>query len=172
MLIPHPWHWFATLTFRPERCGPKAGMHPEAADKAFRFWVSSLNRELWGPRWAKKEHGGVVWARGQEFHKSGRIHFHAVLSAPGADLNLLARRLDWMDFWYAHFGIARIESPSSQNDVCGYVSKYVCKGGELEFSRNFGRVAVPPLGVAGDRTRELELALAAQPAFQRERRLH
>lgn len=139
------WHWFLTLTFKPEKCGPQAGMHPEAADKAFRLLISSINRSIYGPRWHKKPHGGITWARGQEFHKSGRIHFHALASAPNCDLNLLARRMDWVDWWWNHFGIARIERPSSQDDVCAYVSKYVVKDGEVDFSANYGRYQPPAL---------------------------
>lgn len=144
LLTRNPWHWFATLTFRvSHERRTSGGVHPEKADKAYRFWLANLNRELYGPRWSKKPHGGLVWARGQEFHKDGRIHFHALIAAPTDDLNRLARRLTWMDHWHSQFGIARIERPNSQGDVCSYVSKYVVKDGEVDFSRNFGRVLVP-----------------------------
>ncbi|KFN42144.1 hypothetical protein N789_14675 [Arenimonas oryziterrae DSM 21050 = YC6267] len=120
-------------------------MHPEKADKAYCLFVSHLNGALYGRNWHRKPHGGGVWARGQEFHKSGRIHFHAVLAAPQVDLNAVARRLDWMDWWFKHFGIARIERPASQDDVAAYVSKYVTKDGEVDLSRNFGRYVPPSL---------------------------
>lgn len=149
LLLRQPWHWTGTFTFAPGRESVRAGVHPESADKAFRFFVSSLNREIWGPRWAKKPHGGIIWARGQEYHKSGRIHHHAVFAGPTFDLNSEIRRLTWMDWWYRHFGIARLERPRSQNDVSGYVSKYVTKGGEVDLSANFGRYQPPSLFVAG-----------------------
>jgi hypothetical protein len=146
LLIRHPWHWFASLTFRPAHESSKVGgVHPEKADKAFRVFISSINRELYGIRWSKKPHGGLVWARGQEFHKDGRIHFHALIASPTDDLNRIARRLDWIDWWYREFGIARIERPEYQDSVCSYVSKYVVKDGEVDFSRNFGRVSVPAI---------------------------
>ena len=145
LLLRHEWHQFWTLTFRAHCESAAGGVHPEAADKAFRFFVSNINRELHGPRWAKKEHGGVVWARGQEFHRSGRIHFHAVAAHPEADLNSLMRRLSWMDFWFKHYGIARIEPPDSQGDVAGYICKYATKGGEVDLSPNFGRKQPPSL---------------------------
>lgn len=138
------WHWFVTLTFRPDHQLASGGMHPEKADKAFRVLLSKINREIYGTRWYKRPDGGLCWARGQEFHKSGRIHFHAVVAAPDADLNELTRRMRWVDYWWEEFGIARIERPSSQDHVTAYISKYVTKDGEVDFSPNFGRY-VPPV---------------------------
>lgn len=146
LLMRQSWHWFTTLTFKPKHEGPCGGVHPEKGDKAFRLLISCINRELYGPRWAK--HGkSLVWARGTELHKSGRIHFHALVACVETDLNQVpgARRLDWMDWWFREFGIARIEPPESQEDICGYVSKYVVKGGEVDMSPNFGRVRPPSL---------------------------
>jgi hypothetical protein len=137
------WHWFVTLTFKPSHTSASGGVHPEKADKAFRVLVSKINRELYGTRWYKRPDGGIKWARGQEFHKDGRIHFHAVFAAPTDDLNNLTRRMRWVDWWWREFGIARIEPPQSQQDICDYVSKYVVKGGEVDFSPNFARY-VPP----------------------------
>lgn len=145
MLLRYHWAWFVTLTFRPKHESASGGIHPEKADKAFRWWASNLNRCCWGKNWHRQPHGGVVWARGQEFHKSGRIHFHAVMAAPEHDLNTLARRLDWMDVWHREYGIARIEPPKSQADISRYVSKYVVKEGEVDFSPNFGRYVPPAL---------------------------
>ncbi len=142
------WHWFSTLTFKPAREGRRhGGVHPEAAGKSFGLLVSDLNTELYGKRWreVKRAEGGVVWACGTEFHRDGRIHFHSLLACPHCDLNVVARRLSWMDWWRDRFGFARIEQPASNEDVCGYVSKYVSKGGEVDFSRNFGATRPPPL---------------------------
>lgn len=154
LLEREPWHWFATLTFSPsktvmdrytrkprvvDRFHPLRGMHVEAADKAWRWWVARVNEELYGKRWMRKPHGGVVWARGQEFHKSGRVHFHGVLAAPDCDLNAVASRYRFHELWYREFGRNQIERPRDQDDVVGYVSKYVTKDGEVDFSLNFGR---------------------------------
>lgn len=153
----YPAHVFATLTFRREkfytdstgkvqainRTGSNGSMHPEAADKAFRFFISNINRELYGRDWSKRWHGGLQWARGQEFHKDGRLHFHALLSAPTGDLNHLISRYHWHEWWYREFGRNQIEQPRSQRDVAQYVSKYVSKGGDVDFSKNFGKW-VPP----------------------------
>lgn len=141
LIAREPWHWFVTLTFKPDMAGPRGGIHPERADKAFRLLVSSINRSISGPRWHLNHKKALIWARGQEFHKDGRIHFHALFSSGIDDLNLLSRRLSWMDWWHERFGIARIERPTSQGDVCGYVSKYVAKDGEVDVSPNFQKVA-------------------------------
>lgn len=138
-----PWQWFCTLTFRPHLAGRTGGVHPESADKAFRFFISSINRELYGANWSKRHHGGLQWVRGTELHKDGRLHFHAVVSAHGADINSLASRYAWHEFWYKHFGRNQIEEPRSQDEICGYVAKYVTKDGVIDFSKNFG-AWVPP----------------------------
>lgn len=140
-----PWQQFWTLTFRISKQGRNGGMHGEAADKAFRYFVSCLNREIYGPKWSTRWHGGIQWARGQEFHRDGRLHFHAVAAAPTDDLNKLASRYEWHEFWYREFGRNRIEAPRSQADITGYVSKYVTKGGEVDFSKNFGAWMPPPI---------------------------
>jgi hypothetical protein len=160
LLAREPWHWFATLTFSPtkrvfDRCSgkqrvvdrfhPIRGMHLEAADKAFRWWLRQINENLYGKRWMRSPGGGLVWARGQEFHKSGRVHFHAVLAAPDGDLNKLASRYHWHELWFKEFGRNQIERPRDQDEVVGYVSKYVAKDGEVDFSQNFGKQHPPRL---------------------------
>jgi hypothetical protein len=115
------WDWFCTLTFRGE-------VHPEAADKRFRVWVSKINRALYGPRWWK--HGqGVRWVRALETQRRGVIHYHALLGGGGLDE---LRRLTWMDEWNDLAGYARIEPPADGAAVRGYCAKYVSKGGELD----------------------------------------
>jgi hypothetical protein len=145
MLKREPWQWFATLTFRPDHERPSGGVHIEKADKAFRYFLRCLNESLYGKRWMRTQHGGIIWARGQEFHKNGRPHFHAVLAAPDRDLNTSASRYSWHEFWYREWGRNQIEQPRNQDEICGYVSKYVAKDGEVDFSHNFGTVKPPAL---------------------------
>jgi len=54
------------------------------------------------------------------------------------DLNTLARRLTWMDYWNELAGFARIEAIRSNESALRYVTKYVIKDGEIEFSKNLG----------------------------------
>lgn len=159
VLCRYPAHAFCTFTFRPTkrftdkytgqlrevaRIAAGGGMHPEAAQKGFRFFVSNINRELYGNSWGKRWHKGLQWALGQEFHKDGRLHFHALISAPTGDLWELIRVSSWHRWWLHEFGFNRIERPRSQADVADYVSKYVAKDGEVDFSQNFG-AWVPPV---------------------------
>jgi len=139
------WQQFWTLTFRVEHSSATGGVHPEKADKAFRYFVSCINRSIYGPKWNTKWHRGIQWARGQEFHRDGRLHFHAVAAAPTDDLNRLMSRYEWHECWYKDFGRNRIEAPRSQADITGYVSKYVTKGGAVDLSRNFGSWEPPPI---------------------------
>lgn len=147
LLAREPWHWFATLTFRREHERASGGLHPEKADKAFRFFIRCLDDQLYGNQrdTRRRDRNSIVWARGQEFHKDGKVHFHAILAAPDRDLNASASRYYWHEWWYREFGRNQIETPRSQDDVLGYVSKYVTKDGEVDFSHNFGQARPPRL---------------------------
>ena len=129
-LSAYKFQWFATLTF-------ETNVHPEAALKRWRFFTNQLNRALYGRRWQKKEHGGIYWILGIEYQKRGVIHFHALMGAIN-DLNEIASRLSWMDYWNELAGFARIEAIRSNEAALRYVTKYVVKGGDIEFSRNLG----------------------------------
>jgi hypothetical protein len=137
LLERYQWQWFVTLTFR-------EAIHPEAADKLFRVWISKLNRHLYGVKWYKKQDQGVYWVRALELQKRGVIHFHALL-ADVKDLNHSALRFYWKNEWYKLGGIAHIEEPASVEHCSRYVSKYVAKEGELECSpnlRSYARIDV------------------------------
>lgn len=133
-LSQYRWDWFTSQTFR-------LSTHPEAADKLFRVWISMLNRHLYGPRWHKQKKS-VYWVRALEWQKRGVLHFHALVSAPdrisangsSVSLNLLAKRLYWMDQWNTLAGFARIEKPDSATAVVNYCTKYILKDGDLELS--------------------------------------
>lgn len=133
-----PWQLFGTHTFRIHKAGRSGGVHPEAAHKAFRFFVSSINRELYGRDWGRRWHRGCQWAVGEELHKDGRLHLHSVISAPTGDLYRLLSFRQWHEFWRKEFGNNRLEAPRSQADVAGYLSKYVSKEGNVTLSPNFG----------------------------------
>lgn len=67
------------------------------------------------------------------------MHLHALMGDSN-DLNQMARRLTWMDRWQEMAGFARIEAVRSDDAALRYVTKYVIKDGEIEFSRNLGGV--------------------------------
>ncbi len=127
-LRPIRFQWFATFTF-------ETNVHPEAALKRFRRFTNDLNKHLFGRRWRKRQDGGVYWIVAIERHKSGVVHMHALLGATD-DLNKIARRLSWMDHWQSMAGFARIEAVNKDDAAIRYVTKYVTKDGEIEFSEN------------------------------------
>lgn len=184
LLTSYPAQLFATLTFRPQRfyrdratgkvltadrTGSNGSVHPEAADKAFRVFVSKINGSMYGRNWSKKWHGGVQWVRGSEFHRDGRLHFHALLAAPTDDIWRLTHIKSHHRWWLEEFGFNRLERPRSQRDVQDYVADYVVKDGLLDFSRNFGAWVPPRLDytAAPQQSHWLEVANAS-PALATE----
>jgi len=140
------WEWFCTLTFRDI-------VHPEAADKAFRYFTSKLNRQMYGPRWYKKAHGGIPWVRALEYQRRDVIHFHALF----ADVEGV-RRLSWMDEWNEIAGYARIEAIKDKWRVRRYVTKYCLKEGEIELG---GALSKPARALLN----QIPSRIPAQPAL-------
>jgi len=114
------WMWFCTMTFRDV-------VHPEAANKTFKYFISKLNRSLYGPRWFKRAGGGVPWCRGLEFQRRGVIHYHALLGSVQD-----ARPWVWMQKWDRLAGYSRIELIEDSWRARRYISKYVMKHGNVE----------------------------------------
>jgi hypothetical protein len=120
------WQWFVTLTFR-------YPPHPEQAKKYFMKWIHWLNRKLYGNRYYRKTKG-VFWALALEYHKSGVIHFHALLGDI-EDLNVKLSRSEARNKWFQIAGIGRVDPIDDKlNAVTNYVSKYIVKGGEIDLS--------------------------------------
>ena len=128
LLTRYQWDWFLTMTFR-------EAVHPEAADKLWRVFVSKLNRDLYGHRWYRNPDTAVYWVRALEWQKRGVLHYHA-LAGDTHSLNVQASRRWWKEVWYEIAGIARIDRVFGIDDVAAYVSKYVVKGGEIDVSRS------------------------------------
>jgi hypothetical protein len=136
MLEPYNFTWFCTFTFKDEK-------HPEAADKAFRVWINTLNRELYGKRWKNRIPGGVLWVRALEWQKRDVVHYHALVVGVPTDRDesiRLAQRYQRVWLVDLECGFARLDIiDDRQTAVHKYVSKYTSKGGEIDFSHNFGR---------------------------------
>lgn len=118
------WQWFVTLTFRDPP-------HPEAAEKKFGYWVHQINQSIYGRRYKKHHYDGINWVLATEYHRSGDIHFHALLGDI-EDLNVRCSRKDARNLWYRLAGIGRVDAIDDRLfAVTNYVSKYLTKGGEL-----------------------------------------
>jgi hypothetical protein len=135
LLSRYPLQWFCTLTFRDS-------VHPERAFKAFRVWTNEINRRLYGRQWHKRG-DGIYWVLAWEYQRRGVLHFHALLGDV-EDLNTRIWRLERMDRWDELAGIARVEDIKGHAAVERYVSKYVVKGGQLDFSRSLTAFAHQP----------------------------
>ncbi len=149
------WHWFCTFTFDPKKhSSPNGFIHPEKAFKAVMLFIHKLNSAIYGKNW-KRRGDGVHWAIALEYHKSGILHLHALIGDV-RNLNEIASRVGWKEWWYREFGIARIEEPKDAGGVQGYCTKYVVKGGEIELSSNLvNRASQLGLGLRGGRTKKL-----------------
>jgi hypothetical protein len=122
------WDWFATMTFRdPSENDQKAGwtrIGTGYARTALRKWSDSLQRACFGsdqPRWMAC----------MEFQKDrGVPHWHALVSGTGDQ-----RRMDWVDWWYHEYGIARVLPYDKKLGARYYLSKYVTKSmADIQFS--------------------------------------
>ena len=138
-LQPHPWGMFLTLTFDGKHRSYKYRLSPERADKDFRRLIRFVNESLYGKRWLRKtKHKGVVWARVQEPHATGTLHYHTCLYSPSKPFtsNLLRATKDW---WETNFGMARSEVPKSRDAVVEYLTKHIGdpERAEMELSYNF-----------------------------------
>ncbi len=127
------WRWDLAghHTFREE-------VHPEAAEKHFRKFISILNRKLYGPRWFK--HGaGVRWACATERQGRGVLHLHSLLVGRGLvefhaegwwrDGEQLVNALN--EIWDSLAGFARIGPIRSKEASLRYVTKDLSHGGEI-----------------------------------------
>ena len=120
------WDWWVTLTFRDrpkadyDRGWTKVGTH--YASRAFKTFIKEIQKET------KTK---VKWVCGLEYQRwRGVPHYHALLQGVSK-----LRRLDWMDWWYGRYGIARIVAYNPKQGASRYISKYVSKElGEINFS--------------------------------------
>lgn len=78
-----------------------------------------------------------IWVLGIERHSNGSNHLHGLIHHQ-VYRSQIRRDAGW-NIWFNEFSLGRIriEQPNSQNDVKGYVSKYIAKAGEIELSDNF-----------------------------------
>jgi hypothetical protein len=123
-----PWDVFVTLT--------DPGMsHPEAMAKRARYLEAKVNDDLYGKGW-KRKGLGIETVTGLELQKRGSVHAHCLWRLPDHDAR------DPVHFSLAHWqrfasdlgGHAWLQPPRDSEHVCGYVTKYVLKDGEILFS--------------------------------------
>lgn len=130
------WPLFVTLTFA-------NSVHPEAAEKAFRYWLRGIELRFFSRRELNRGKG-LTWAMATERQERGAIHIHALIGGDErlATMNKNDLARDWYDQgvtpsfeitgeWRFHkTGIARVEGPKCDVAVRRYVAVYVTKTGE------------------------------------------
>jgi hypothetical protein len=127
-----PWDLFVTLTSEKQT-------HPEAMLKRFRYCMHTASDHVYGKNWDRRG-TGLQWLCGLERTKQGWPHSHAVVRFPLVDIRGPEGKAVFdLAYWHHKFsdgGFAWLELPRSELAVVNYVSKYVVKDGELEWSRN------------------------------------
>lgn len=119
------WEWYATLTFR-DPADPRfpdwSQVGWKSAHNALRTFNSALVMEL---DWTNP-----LWVAVGETQARGTPHWHALV-ANVAD----QRRMSWVDWWYDHYGIARIMPYDRELGARYYLGKYLTKQlANVEFS--------------------------------------
>lgn len=130
-----PFDLFVTLT--------DPGLsHPEHMYKRTRYLMALMNRKLYGRNW-KKRTDGIEHVIGLERQKRGSVHSHSLIRIPTLDVR--DREQFPLTYWHKVVnslgGHGKIELPKSQSDVVDYVTKYVCKEGEIYLSDNLNPMA-------------------------------
>jgi hypothetical protein len=130
----YEWAWFVTFTF-------KDAVHPEAADKKFRYWVGQVAQSYLGKNWRRKRQRQPVWVRGLEWQKREVLHYHALVG----NLPRLYVAAEWRSFFWQlwrsldNAGLARVDPCNGRDELYSYLSKYVAKGGEIDISPNLDK---------------------------------
>lgn len=125
-----PFSWYAHLTFTTD-------VHPEEANKCFHRWVRKLNEKVICRRYREKKIPGIAWVRALEYQKRDVIHFHCLLEHPEMDKVRYKRAYElWYQSGVRTGKINRIGKYNEELGACGYLSKYISKNGEIDFSQS------------------------------------
>jgi hypothetical protein len=119
------WDWYATLTFR-DPCDPRFPGWTRtgwvAAHNALRKFNAALVGEL--------DYVNPLWVACMELQQRGVPHWHMLVGAVGDE-----RRMKWVDWWYEHYGIARILPYQEELGARYYLGKYLTKSlSDIRFS--------------------------------------
>jgi hypothetical protein len=130
-LSSEPWDLFLTMT--------DPGLsHPEAMYKRTRYAMNQINKSLYGKHFYKKGLG-IEHVIGLERQKRGSVHSHTLIRLPHH--NVKDRNEFPLGYWHARInklgGFAKLELPNDSINTVDYVTKYVCKGGEIYLSETF-----------------------------------
>jgi len=124
------WEWFATFTFRDpptnQRGWTRVGW--KFAHSALRHWGDELQKACFGDKQPR-------WVALMEYQRwRGVPHWHLLV----ANVPLSQRRMDWVDWWYKRYGIARVLPYDPALGARYYLAKYLTKEvADIQFSASF-----------------------------------
>lgn len=132
----YAWDHYSTFTFRPivRAIGLNrqsvSFVHPEAVQKALRRLTNELNKEIFGERFYKRPHEGIIVAAAMERQQSGNPHIHTLMG----NIPATKSRFEIMNWWYEKQGIARVYAYQQGMGAEEYLSKlaYLFKDGKVE----------------------------------------
>lgn len=116
--------WLVTITHE------KLSYHPEQSSRVRRHWLNQINQEIFGRHYDRRGEG-VMSFFGLEWQKRGTVHQHGVIAGDGL---LALRRSDQrLELASVARGFCRIELPRNAGRGIRYCTKYLSKGGELDW---------------------------------------
>jgi len=118
------WEWYATLTFR----DPADPARPDWTRIGWKAAQTALNR--FHHDLVMESDANPSWVAVMEMQRRGVPHWHMlVANVPDQ------RRMDWVDWWWDNFGIARILPYQAELGARYYLGKYLMKGqADIQFS--------------------------------------
>lgn len=116
--------WLVTITHE------KLSYHPEQSVRVRRHWLNKINQDIFGGHYDRRGEG-VMSFFGLEWQKRGTVHQHGVIAGDG----LLSQKRSDQCFYLASAarGWCRIELPRNRERGIRYCTKYLSKGGELDW---------------------------------------
>ena len=111
------WDWYATLTFRDPQDPRFPGWSQvgwKSAQNALNRFNTALVMEL--------DYINPAWVACMELQRRGVPHWHLLVGLVGDQ-----RRMSWVDWWYDHYGIARILPYQAELGARYYLGKYLTK---------------------------------------------
>jgi len=128
------WQWFATFTFRDPKNPRLPGWSQvgwKAAHNALQKWAAAIDFHL---TCDLSRPAAATWVAVMEYqHWRGVPHWHLLVAGIGQQ-----RRLDWVDWWYREFGIARVLPYLKELGARYYLGKYLTKEvADIQFSQTF-----------------------------------
>jgi len=112
-----PWEWYATLTFR-DPADPRFPGWTRVGWKSAHNALNKLNNALV----MELDYTNPVWVASMELQDRGVPHWHLLVSNVPDQ-----RRMSWVDWWYEHYGIARILPYQAELGARYYLGKYLTK---------------------------------------------